>query len=134
MTKVLRKFNIEDVKTVGLTLSANCKLSGSQCPKTKVDKTKMNMISYASTVESLMYAMCSINVNINEDEMVQVCLGGLAQRFNPLRMTILARETPPSFFNLQSMLLVQENHLQTRPTRRKDKCSSPIRLVAEDDV
>ena len=46
------------------------------------------------------------NINVNEDEMVQVCLGGLAQRFDPIRITILAREKPHSFFNLQSMLLV----------------------------
>ena len=48
--------------------------------------------------------------------MVQVCLGSLTQRFNPLRTTILAKETPPSFFNLQSMLLVEENHVKTKIT------------------
>ena len=58
----------------------------------------------------------TVNVNVDEDEMVQVCLGGLAQRFNPLRMAILARETPPSFFNIQSMLLVEENYVQTKST------------------
>ena len=56
----------------------------------------------------------SININIDEEEMMQVCLGGLAQRFNPLRTAILARDTPPSFFNLQSMLLVEENHVQSK--------------------
>ena len=69
---------------------------------------------YTAKVKSICDSLGSINVNINEDKMVQVCAGGLAQQFNPLRMVILARETPPSFFNVQSMLLVEENHIQTK--------------------
>ena len=53
----------------------------------------------------------SIDINVDEDKMVQVCLGGLTQRFDMLRATIFARENPPSFFNLQSMVLVEENNV-----------------------
>ena len=48
---------MEDVKPVGSTLPTNCKLSGKQSPKTKVDKAEMMRISYASAVGTLMYAM-----------------------------------------------------------------------------
>ena len=55
--KVLQRFSMSDAKPVGSTLPTNCKLSGKQSPKTKVDKAEMMKIPYASTVGSLMYAM-----------------------------------------------------------------------------
>ena len=56
----------------------------------------------------------SINVNIDDDEMVQICHGGLAPRFNAIQFADLVREKSPSFFDRQSMLLVEENHIQMR--------------------
>ena len=58
----------------------------------------------------------SINVNIDDDEIVKICLGGLAPRLNVILSAFLAREKSPSFFDLQSMLLVEENHVLTRST------------------
>ena len=55
-------------------------------------------------------ALGSIDVVIDDSEMVQICLGGLAPRFNTMRTAVLARENTPSFFDLQSILLVEENH------------------------
>ena len=80
-----------------------------------IRQQEMSVMDYTAKIKSICDSLASINVNIDEEEMVQVCLGGLAQRFNPLRTAILARDTPPSFFNLQSMLLVEENHVQTKP-------------------
>ena len=74
----------------------------------------MSLSNYTAKIKSICDSLFSITVNIDEDEMVQVCLGGLAQQFNPLRTEILVREIPPSFFNLQSMLLVEEIHIQTK--------------------
>ena len=56
----------------------------------------------------------SINVNIDDDEMVQICLYGLAPRFDAIRYVVLARENSPSFFDLQSMLPFEETHIRTR--------------------
>ena len=53
-----------DAKPVGSTLPTNCKLSGKQSPKTKVDKGEMMKIPYASAVGSLMYAMVCTQPNI----------------------------------------------------------------------
>ena len=50
----------------------------------------------------------------NDDEMVQICLGGLTPQFSAIQSAVLAREKSPSFFDLQSMLLVEENHVRTR--------------------
>ena len=59
-------------------------------------------------------ALGLIYVIIDDDEMVQICLGGLAPCFSAIRSAILARENPPSFFDLQSILLVEENHARQR--------------------
>ena len=74
----------------------------------------MSVSNYTAKIKSIYNSLGSININVDEDEMVQVCLGGLAQWFNLLMKAILARETPPSFFDLQSMLLVRKNHVWTK--------------------
>ena len=73
----------------------------------------MFVLDYNAKIKSICDSLGSININVDEDEIVQVCLGNLAQRFNPLRTAILARENPLSFFGLQSMLLFEENHVLT---------------------
>ena len=65
-----------------------------------IQQKDMSVSDYTAKIKSICDSLGSININVDEDEMVQVCLGGLTQRFNPLRTKILARETPP-FFNLQ---------------------------------
>ena len=63
---------------------------------------------------ALWFTRGSISVNVEDDEMVQICLCDLAPRFNVVRIVTLARENPPSFFDLQSMLLIEENHVRTK--------------------
>ena len=48
---------MSEAKPVGLTLPANCKLSGKQSPKTKAEKAEMMKVPYTSAVGILMYAM-----------------------------------------------------------------------------
>ena len=60
-------------------------------------------------IKDIYDSLASIDVNIEESEMVQVCLGGLASKFGAFRTTVCTRENTPSFFDLQSMLLI-ENH------------------------
>ena len=68
-----------------------------------IQQKDMSVSDYTAKIKSICDSLGSININVDEDEMVQVCLGGLAQRFDPIRTTILVRENPPSFFDLQSM-------------------------------
>ena len=71
----------------------------------------MSITTYTLKIKEL----CdSLGVNVDDDEMVQICLGGLAPWFGAMRTAILAREKYPSFFDLQSMLLVEENHVQSK--------------------
>ena len=71
----------------------------------------MSVADCTSKIKEIYDSLASVNVNIEEDEMLQVCLGGLASKFGALRTTVCMRENMPSFFELQSMLLVEENHV-----------------------
>ena len=68
------------------------------------------MADYTSKIKEICNLFGSINVTIEEEEMLQVYLGGLASKFGAFRMAVCTRENMASFFELQSMLLVEENH------------------------
>ena len=74
----------------------------------------MSITSYTLEIKELCDALWSINVIIDDDEMVQICLSGLAPRFSTIRSAILEREISPSFFYLQSILVMEENHARQR--------------------
>ena len=78
-------------------------------------------------IKALCDTLETINNIIDDDEMVQICLSDLAPRFDMIRSGILAREKPPSFFDLQSILLVEENHVRSRRNVPDDQCSTPNR-------
>ena len=50
---------------------------------------------YTAKIKSICDSLGSININIDDDEMVQICLGGLAPRFGAMRTAVLAREKSP---------------------------------------
>ena len=56
--------------------------------------------SYTFKIKELCDSLGSINVNIDDDEMVQICLSGFAPRFNTISSAILTREKSPSCFDL----------------------------------
>ena len=74
----------------------------------------MSITGYTLKIKELCDALGSINVIIDNEEMVQICLRVLAPRFSSMRSATLARENTPSFFDLQSILLVEENHTRKR--------------------
>ena len=65
---------------------------------------------YTSKIKDICDSLASIDVNIEESKMVQVCLGGLASQLGAFRTVVCTRKNTSSFFDLQSMLLVEENH------------------------
>ena len=70
----------------------------------------MLVADYTSKIKGICDSLASIEVNIEENEMVQICLRGLAPKFAAFRTVVCTREKTPSFFDLQSMLLIEENH------------------------
>ena len=79
----------------------------------------MSITTYTLKIKELCKFLGSIGVNIDDDEMVQISLGGLAPRFGAMRTAVLARKKSPSFFELQSMLLVEENHVCTSSNEKE---------------
>ena len=63
--KVLCKFKIDNAKAMSYPLAAHFKLSTKQYPSIDEKKKKMQHVPYASTVESLMYAMVCIRPDID---------------------------------------------------------------------
>ena len=80
----------------------------------------MLITDYTTKVKEICDALESINVTVDEDEVVQICLSGLAQRYGPIRIAICTWEKPSSFFDLQSMLMVEENHASRSRTNQSD--------------
>ena len=70
----------------------------------------MSITNYTTKIKQFCDSLGSINMTVEEDEIMQICLGGLAQKNKLIQMAICMREKPPSFFDLQLMLLVEENH------------------------
>ena len=60
----------------------------------------MFVLDYTINIKIICHSLGSVNINVDKDEMVQVCLGSLAQWFDPIRSAILGRENPPSFFDV----------------------------------
>ena len=48
--------------------------------------------------------------------MVQIRLGGLSHKYGAFRTAITKRENSPTFIDLQSMLMIKENQLQSKST------------------
>ena len=46
------------------------------------------MADYTARIKDICDSLASINVIVEEDDMVQVCLGGLASKFGAFRMVV----------------------------------------------
>ncbi|KAH9766027.1 Integrase catalytic domain-containing protein [Citrus sinensis] len=57
LKKILRRFNMQDCKSISTPLPVNFKLSSSMCPSNEAERKKMSRVPYASAVGSLMFAM-----------------------------------------------------------------------------
>ena len=67
----------------------------------------LSVADYTLKIKDICDSLASIDVNVEEGEMVQICVGGLASKFGAFRTVVCTRENMPSFFDLQSMLLVE---------------------------
>jgi hypothetical protein len=54
--KILKRYGMENYKPENTPVAKGDKFSLDQCPKTELEKSEMYQISYASLIESLMYA------------------------------------------------------------------------------
>ena len=98
--------NISEVNTAARKLQLCHELNNMQ-------QRDMSVTSYTLKMKELCDSLGWISVNVDDDQMVQICLGSLAPHFGAMWTANLGREKHPSF-DLQSMLLVEENHVWTR--------------------
>ena len=75
-----------------------------------VRQRDMSVANYTSKIKDIYVSLASIDVNFEEGEMVQIYIGELVLKFGALRAAVCTRENISSFFDLQSMLFVEENH------------------------
>ena len=71
-------------------------------------------------IKDIYDSLTSIEMDIEESKMVQVCLRGLAPKFGAFRTAVCTRENTLSFFDLQSMLLAEENHAGASTSMQTD--------------
>ncbi|KAK9218753.1 hypothetical protein WN943_007390 [Citrus x changshan-huyou] len=57
LKKILRRFNMQDCKSISTPLPVNFKLSSSMRPSNEAERNDMSRVPYASAVGSLMFAM-----------------------------------------------------------------------------
>ena len=80
----------------------------------------MSVPDYIARIKGICDSLASINVTVEEDEMVHACHGGMASKFGAFLTAVCARENTPSFFYLKSRLLVEENHVGASMSTRED--------------
>ena len=80
----------------------------------------MSVLEYTTKVKEICDALGPLNFTVDEEEMVLICLGCLTQRYEPIWTAICSREKPSSFFDLQLMLMVDENHASVSRTTQLD--------------
>ena len=60
----------------------------------------LSVAECTSKIKDVCDSLASIDVNVEEGEMVQICLGVLVSKFRAFRTTVCSRENMPSFFDL----------------------------------
>ena len=75
-----------------------------------LEKGKMSVNEYALKIKSICESLASINVKVEDDDKVEICLRGLGPQYKSFKTSILTRDSIPSFPDLVSMLVVEERN------------------------
>ena len=65
---------------------------------------------YAVKIKSICELLASINVKVEDDDKVEVCLRGLGPQYKSFKISILTRDNIPSFADLVSMIVAEERN------------------------
>jgi hypothetical protein len=76
-----------------------------------VEKKNMSINEYSLKIKGIVESLASINVSVDDDDLVIVCLNGLGKEYKPFKTSITVRENVPNFRDLVSMLIVEEKTL-----------------------
>ena len=76
-----------------------------------VEKKSMSISDYALKIKGICESLASINVVVDDDDKVEVCLRGLTPQYKSFKTSIQTRENIPTFAELVSMLIIEEKNL-----------------------
>jgi hypothetical protein len=71
----------------------------------------MSINEYSLKIKGIIESFTSINVSVDDDDLVSVCLNGLRKEYKPFKTSITVRENVPNFRDLVSMQIVEEKTL-----------------------
>ncbi len=76
-----------------------------------MEKKNISINEYSLKIKGIVESLASINVFVDDDDLVSVCLNGLGKEYKPFKTSITVRENVPNFRDLVSMLIVEEKTL-----------------------
>jgi hypothetical protein len=62
-----------------------------------MEKKNMSINQYSLKIEGIVESPASINVSVDDDDLVNVCLNGLGKEYKPFKTSITIRENVPNF-------------------------------------
>jgi hypothetical protein len=71
----------------------------------------MSINEFSLKIKGIVESLASINVFMDDDDLVSVCLNGLGKEYKPFKTSITVRENVPNFRGLVSMLIVEKKTL-----------------------
>jgi hypothetical protein len=71
----------------------------------------MSINEYSLKIKGIVESLASINVFVDDDDLVSVCQNGLGKEYEPFKTSIIVRENVPNFRDLVSMLIIKEKTL-----------------------
>ncbi len=71
----------------------------------------MSINEYSLKIKGIVESLSSINVSVDDDDLVNVCLNGLGKEYKLFKTSITVKENVPNFRDLVSMLIVEEKTL-----------------------
>ena len=80
----------------------------------------MSVADYTSKINDICDSLASIDVNVEEGEMVQILAQRIGVEVRSIPNCCLYKGEYPPFFDLQSMLLVEENHVGASTSMHAD--------------
>lgn len=70
----------------------------------------MTINEYALKIKGIVESLASINVFVEDDDLVSIYLNGLSKEYKPFKTSIIVTKKVPCFRDLVSMLIIQEKH------------------------
>jgi len=72
------------------------------------EKKNMSINDYTLKIKGIIESLSSINVSVDYDDLVSMCLNGIGKEYKLFKISIIVRENVPKFWYLVSMLIIEE--------------------------